>query len=117
VRSNAWQQQAGACTELTKAEPGVAYQIPVFLPDGDHFLYVLETPDEARQGLNAASLTDPNGPNGRRLTADQSSGAFVPDGPGSNRGRLLFIREQTLMAQPFDAASLQLSGDPVAVAE
>ncbi|MGH9255772.1 MAG: protein kinase domain-containing protein [Vicinamibacterales bacterium] len=104
----------GMCTELTKAEPGVSHRIPVFLPDGDHFLYVLEAPDEARRGLYAASLGDPNG---RRLLADPSSGAFVPDGSGSDRGRLLFIREQTLMAQPFDAASLQLSGDPIPVAE
>ena len=38
------------------------------------------------------------------------SAAFVPNGPGSNQGWLLFVREQTLMAQAFDAASLQLSG-------
>ena len=71
------------------------------------------TTDEARRGLYVASLGDPNG---RRLLADLSSAVFVPNGPGSNQGRLLFVREQTLMAQAFDAASLQLSGEPVTVA-
>ena len=104
----------GPCTELAKPEPGVRRAVPVFLPDGDHFLYVLATADEARRGVYVASLGDPNG---RRLLADQSSAVFVPNGPGSNQGRLLFVREQTLMAQAFDAASLQLSGEPVTVAD
>jgi serine/threonine protein kinase/Tol biopolymer transport system component len=104
----------GACTVLTKAEPGVAPKVPVFLPDGNHFLYVLETSDQARQGLYAASLAEPNG---HRLLADPSSAVFVPNEPESNQGRLLFVREQALMAQTFDARLLQLSGDPVTVSE
>ena len=86
----------------------------MFLPDGEHFLYVVSAADEARRGLFVASLGDPIG---RRLLADQSSGMFVPNGPASNQGHLLFVREQTLMAEAFDAASLQLSGEPVTVAE
>ena len=35
----------------------------------------------------------------------------------SGPGRLLFLREGTLMAQPFDAKRLVLAGDPVPVAE
>jgi serine/threonine protein kinase len=105
----------GACTALTKPEPGLVERgIPLFLPDGDHFLYVLNGTDEARRGLYVASLGDPNG---RRLLTDPSSAVFVPNGPGLNQGRLLFVREQTLMGQPFDAASLQLSGEPVTVAD
>jgi Tol biopolymer transport system component len=104
----------GACTALTKAEAGVGRAIPVFLPDGDHFLYVLEATDDARRGLYVATLADPNG---HRVLADQSSALFVPNGPGSTQGRLLFVREQTLMAQAFDATSLQLSGEPLRVAD
>jgi serine/threonine protein kinase len=104
----------GACTVLTKAEPGFRPRVPVFLPDGEHFLYLVETPDDARRGLYAASVAEPRG---RRLLSDPSSAVFVPNGPGTNQGRLLFVREQALMAQAFDATSLQLSGDPVTVAE
>jgi hypothetical protein len=32
-------------------------------------------------------------------------------------GRLFFLRESTLLAQPFDERSLQLQGDPIPVAE
>ena len=56
-------------------------------------------------------------PKGRRLLPDESSGEFVPDSPGSTAGHLLFLREQTLMSQAFDLTSLQLSGEPSAVAE
>ena len=35
----------------------------------------------------------------------------------SHRGELLFVREDTLFAQPFDSGSLELSGNPVVVAE
>jgi serine/threonine protein kinase/Tol biopolymer transport system component len=103
----------GACTGITKPEAGERRRFPVFLPDGDHFLYLLEVSDEARRGLYVASLSDAGG---RRLLADQSSGIFVPSVPGSHLGRLLFVRELTLMAQTFDATSLVLSGEPVTVA-
>jgi serine/threonine protein kinase len=104
----------GPCTDLSKPEPGGGRRIPVFFPDEDHFSYVLETTDEARQGMYVASLGEPNG---RRLLADPSSAMFVPNGPGSNQGRLLFVREEKLMAQVFDAAALQLSGEPAVVAD
>jgi Tol biopolymer transport system component len=103
----------GACTALTKPAPGESRTLPVFLPDGDHFVYVLQTADEARRGVYAASLGEPNG---RRLLADLSSAVFVPNGPGARQGHLLFGREQTLMSQTFDATSLQLSGEPATVA-
>jgi eukaryotic-like serine/threonine-protein kinase len=104
----------GACTDLSKPEPGVRRAIPVFLPDGEHFLYVVRASEEARRGLYVASLADPIG---RRLLPDQSSGLFVPNGPGSKQGHLLFVREQALMAAAFDTASLQLSDEPVKVAD
>jgi hypothetical protein len=74
-------------------------------------------------------------------TAPEFSGTYIgtldakPDAQGSQRlmpyevgityaaatdsgpGRLLFLREGTLMTQPFDAKRLALAGDPVPVAE
>jgi Tol biopolymer transport system component len=105
--------EGGPCTDLTKPEPALRRTMPVFLPDGEHFLYVASSLDEARRGVFVASLGDPIG---RRLLADQSSAIFVPNELGSNQGHLLFVREQALMATAFDAASQQLSGEPVTVA-
>jgi serine/threonine protein kinase/Tol biopolymer transport system component len=103
----------GSCVELTKPDPAMRRTHPVFLPDGEHFLYVVNSGDEDRRGLYVAALEEPQG---RRLLADQSSGIFAPNAPGSNHGHLLFVREQALMAVPFDAESQHLSGDPVLVA-
>jgi hypothetical protein len=87
--------------------------MPVFLPNGEHFLYVGASSDEMRRGLYVASLSDPIG---QRLLADQSSGLFVPNGPGQEKGHLLFLRDQTLLAMVFDATTRQLSGEPTTVA-
>jgi Tol biopolymer transport system component len=104
----------GPCTQLTKPEPGIRRTMPVFLPDGEHFLYVVVSADDTRRGLYVASTSDPDG---QRLLGDQSSGIFAPNGPGQDQGHLLFLRDQTLMAVPFDARTRQLSGEPAAVAQ
>jgi len=53
---------------------------------------------------------------GRRLFADTSSAAFTP-GAARGLGYLLFVRDQTLVAQPFDPARLQPAGELFPVAE
>jgi Tol biopolymer transport system component len=74
---------------------------PVFLPDGRHVLYrVFGLP----VGENGVYLSSLDGKVNRRVLSDASSVAFAA-------GRLLFIRENTLMAQPFDAASGQTMGE------
>jgi Tol biopolymer transport system component len=103
----------GACTDIANL-PGISATAPSFLPDGDRYLYLRGGPQDADRGLFVASLTDPSV--GKRLLADNSGGLFAPDAPGTARGRLLFVRNRTLMAQRFDSGSLELSGDPVAVA-
>src|SRR5262249_46055001 len=53
--------------------------------------------------------------------ADVSAPVFAPAlsnaSPGRRTGYLLFIRENTLVAQPFDSGSAQTSGDVFPVAE
>jgi hypothetical protein len=53
---------------------------------------------------------------GRRLFADTSSAAFTP-GAARGLGYLLFVRDQTLVAQPFAPARLQPTGELFPVAE
>jgi hypothetical protein len=45
-----------------------------------------------------------------------TSAVYIPP-INSGHHYLLFARDQTLMAQPFDAAKGELSGDSVAVAQ
>jgi serine/threonine protein kinase/Tol biopolymer transport system component len=103
----------GESKPVTKPTGGSIHVYPVFLPDGRHFLYLVRSGDESKAGVYVASFDDPTG---RRILVDQSGVAFVPPRSGSRQGHLLFVRESTLMAQPFDPQTLQLAGDVSLVA-
>ena len=90
------------------------YLFPVFLPDGRHFLYETVGLSSEKNGVFVASL---DGKENRRILADNSGAVFAPSAPQSRIGQLLFLREGNLMAQPFDAGSLETSGDAFPVAE
>src|SRR5215472_13215003 len=100
----------GAPADVMKASA----VFPVFLPGGHRFLYTLNSPSPDTRGIYLSSL---EGTENRRILADLSSALFAPSAPGSRSGHLLFGRENTLMAQPFDASSAQLSGSVFPVAE
>jgi serine/threonine protein kinase/Tol biopolymer transport system component len=93
----------GVPSGVTKTESDSRY--PVFLPGGRHFLYTLLGTEKS--GIYVSSL---DGNENRRVLADGSSVAFAA-------GQLLFIRENTLMAQPFDVKSGQASGAVFPIAE
>jgi serine/threonine protein kinase len=103
----------GVCTPVTQVEAGVRHRLPEFLPDGNHFLYHVQSTDQNKAGLYVASLDNPTG---RRLLPDRTSAIFVPRRNRASHDHLLFLRENTLMAQPFDADTLQFAGDPFPVA-
>ena len=58
-----------------------------------------------------------DGPERRRLVQDQSNPVYLAPSAGRVEGHLLFVREQTLMAQPVDPKSLEFRGDVFPVAE
>lgn len=97
-------QTGGLSTLITKAEAG-AHRMPVFLPDGRRFLYVAIGGKE--NGIYLASLDSKES---RRLVLDESKPAYF-------EGHLLFVREQTLMAQPVDPHDFAAKGDLFPVAE
>jgi len=84
--------------------------LPTFLPDGKHFLYLRAGNPEVA-GIYAASLeAKPSEQSKERILATTLAVPFVD-------GNVFFLRDGTLMAQPFDADKLQLQGEPVPVAE
>ncbi|MGH9199611.1 MAG: protein kinase domain-containing protein [Vicinamibacterales bacterium] len=87
---------------------------PQFLPDGRHFLFFLRSNDENIRGIYAASLAQPTAP--VMVLATSRKAFYVPSRDGHS-GFLVWLREQTLLAQPFDVGTLRLEGDPAAVAE
>jgi eukaryotic-like serine/threonine-protein kinase len=83
---------------------------PVFLPDGKHFLYLAadhKNPRSEKTGVFFASL---DGKENRLLVHTLSHALY-------SAGHLLFLRENSLLAQPFDPSSGRFLGDPTPVAE
>jgi eukaryotic-like serine/threonine-protein kinase len=81
---------------------------PSFLPDGRHFLYFSRNRDRSKTGIYASTLESGE----RRFVMPAASCAlYAPP------GYILLIREDALIAQPFDAATLHLTGDPFTLAE
>ena len=105
---------AGGSPAIVKAAERGTYRQPVFLPDDRHFLYVFTAGDPSKDGVYLAEL---DAPTGRRLLPDLSSVAWAPSAPDAKRGDLLFIRDRSLMAQPFDLKTLRFAGDPSPIAD
>jgi eukaryotic-like serine/threonine-protein kinase len=98
----------GEPATLTKLIPGqTGHRLPAFLPDGKHFIYFSLGGSETT-AVYAASIDSGES---RLLFHSDSAALYAP------AGYLLFVRQGTLLAQVFDAAKLQLSGDPVRIAE
>jgi hypothetical protein len=101
-------------TTLDGARGINSHRWPSFLPDGRHFLYFARSTQKDAEGIYVASLDSKEQ---RLLLATNLLAAYVPSTQGNGTGRLLFMRERTLVSQPFDARKLQLSGEQAAVAE
>ncbi len=103
----------GVASPVTTPDPSrqeTSHQLPQFLPDGRHFIYWNTT------GSMFAGSLDSKPPEGRLLLTSPAGAVYAPS-PDSTRGHLLFMREQTLLAQAFDPDRLVLSGEPVPIAQ
>jgi len=83
---------------------------PAFLPDGNHFLYVSGETDgpKERRSLWVGTLGSREA---HRITAVDSRTAYCPP------GYLLYSRDGTLLAQPFDTGALRATGDPIPISD
>ena len=89
---------------------------PWFLPDGRHLLYFRNSSMEETRGIYMASLdVKPDAQSLARVVASASRPIYAAAGVGP--GHLLFLREQTLFAQPFDPEERRLTGEAFVVAE
>ncbi len=125
----------GAAAPVTTLDRQTSHRWPVFLPDGQHFLfYAWGGPDTA--GIHLGTL-DAGAPT--RLTAADAAATYLPadalreggprpsvavreGGPGGAEalregGWLLWTRAGTLQAQRLDLPRRALTGDPVTLAD
>jgi Tol biopolymer transport system component len=98
----------GAVSDAGKLSGDEATQRwPWFLPDGKHFLFAAGLSGVRRKAIRLGSLDSTEST--KLLEAD--SDAIY------SAGYVLFLRGDTLMAQPFDPRNLQLSGEGLPVVE
>jgi Tol biopolymer transport system component len=101
----------GIPVEINKTEQG-NFRFPMFLPDGRRFLFTYRGGKEPGVYIGSLDSRDI-----RRLTLDQSNAMYAPPSGSGRPGHVLFVREQTLMAQPVDPATIQAAGDVFPVVE
>jgi Tol biopolymer transport system component len=91
-------------TRLDHTALDVAHAWPHFLPDGEHFLFQVVSPDSTRAGVYVSSV---DGRTSTRLLDEATAATYVPP------GFLLYARRGMLMAEPFDAVQRRPSGRAV----
>jgi serine/threonine protein kinase len=96
-------------TELDEERRDNSHRHPRFLPDGKHFLYMARSGAGSAEG-QAVMLSSIEGSVDRLLFRAPTAVEFAS-------GHLLFIRERTLMARPFDPGSLEFAGEALPIAE
>jgi Tol biopolymer transport system component len=93
-------------TELDTARDETTHTWPIFLPDGRRFIFLARSNDQK----NALYLASLDSPARTHLIDVLSSVEYTP-------GYLLYQREGTLMAQPFDERQGRLTGDAAPIVE
>jgi eukaryotic-like serine/threonine-protein kinase len=95
-------------SKLDLAQAENSHRWPSFLPDGKHFLYWSRN---SRAGEPSVLYVGELGTlEAKALMKSETMALYAS-------GHLLFLRGQTLMAQPFNPSRLELSGEPVPLAE
>jgi serine/threonine protein kinase len=101
-------------TSLNASAGEIVHRNPEFLPDGRSFVFLVASQNGAAQGIYASRLDRPG--ERTKLVATNANAAYAPPALG-HPGYLLWMRDSTLVAQPFDASRLAVVSDPVPVAE
>ena len=81
---------------------------PQFLPDGKHFIYLVTGEKQEDSAYWIGSIDSAER---KMLAPAQTLVQYAPP------GYLLFVRDRTLVAQPFDASALKITGEAVPLAE
>lgn len=108
-------EAGGPATEITKVDAirgETTHRWASFLPDGEHFLYFAGTHTlGSRSDFNGVYVSSLSKPLERKLVVKARSNASYVS------GHLLYVRDDVLVAQPFDLDSMEVSGSPIALTE
>lgn len=101
--------QPTAISKLDASHNESAHLMPVFLPDNRHFLYLAAAAQPADSAVYVGDMEGKDKP--RKLFASASKALYAAP------GYVLFNKEGTIFAQPFNLKTTSLEGEPVRVAE
>ena len=101
----------GTPTPVTKLDEGKhsTHRWPVCLPDGKHFLYFAGNHDLSQRGNDGIFFASLDGSVNKKVVATRGNVVYAS-------GHLLYLRNDTLMAQRFDPKRGEFTGDPKPVA-
>ncbi len=103
-------------TTLDTSHKETSHLFPSFLPDGRHFIYLAASSNADSRAVYVASLdAKPQDQHAKRLLATPTNAVLAPSAAG--RDELLFLRDGSLLAQTLDTGRLELTGEPVPIAE
>jgi serine/threonine protein kinase len=109
--------QGGAPAPLTHIADGESkeyHRYPQFLPGGKSVLFQVLSPTPELAGIYVMAL---DGASPQRVLEGGDQAVYVSAGADPARGYLLFRREDTLMAQPFDLAGRKAAGEALPVTD
>ena len=114
-------ENGGPITPVTALDPARkedAHLLPTFLPDGRHFVYLRASRSSPNLGGSYIGTLDvaPEDQSTEKLLPYATGMTYV-QASGAGPGRLLFVQEGNLIAQPFDAERRVIVGEGVTVAE
>ncbi len=92
-------------TKLDASRKEVSHRWPVFLPDGRHFLFYIRG---SETGIYVGKIDSDEH---KLLVRNLANGLYAPP------GYLLYVRDRTLVAQAFNLRQLEVTGEPVPLAE
>ncbi len=98
-------------TRLDESRRETTHRFPWFLPDGKHFLFEAGSHTVGTQSEFHAIMLGSLGGGAPRLLLNARSK------PVYAAGHILFVRQRTLMAQPFDWKSGRLAADALPIVE
>ncbi len=97
-------------TTIDTVRGETTHRWPWFLPDGKHFLSFVRVSGERTPDGDGVFVGSTDS-NVKKMILRNSSHAIYAS------GHILFVRENMLMAQPFDSKRLEFSGDPFPITE
>jgi len=104
--------EASPATALDATRQETIHLWPQFLPDGRHFIYLVQSQNVDNSGIYVGSIDSKD----RKRVLNISTNPSYAESP-TGIGHLLFMQGATLMAQAFDTKKLDLWGERLPIAE